>query len=148
MARVALKKTEHPHIARHPKICGGSPVIRGTRITVRLLATLARCGETPEGILQAYPHLTLAQIHDALSYYFDHRQEIAQEIEDEKLAAVMQRLNLALLPHPSGGFGRLVTPEEFRTLSEEERKRARTWEELLRQKGRESNSISSSIWMR
>ena len=71
---------------------------------------------------------------DALSYYFDHRQEIAQEIEDEKLAAVMQRLNLTLLPHPSGGFGRLVTPEEFRTLSEEERKWAHRWEELLRQR--------------
>ena len=32
--------TEHPHIVRKPGTCGGAPLIRGTRITVRHLALL------------------------------------------------------------------------------------------------------------
>ncbi|MDD1777200.1 MAG: hypothetical protein LUQ65_03455 [Candidatus Helarchaeota archaeon] len=33
-----------------------------------------------EEILASYPHLSFAQIHDAISYYFDHREEIEQDI--------------------------------------------------------------------
>ncbi|MDX1946386.1 MAG: hypothetical protein SFU86_13375 [Pirellulaceae bacterium] len=29
---------------------------------------------------EAYPHLSLAQIHAALAYYYDHQQEIDQQI--------------------------------------------------------------------
>lgn len=125
-----MSKTEHPHIVRHLRICGGKPIIRGTRITVRLLATLNRGGATPEEIIRAYPHLELAQVHDALSYYFDHRQEIDQEIENSKLSAVMRRDNLRLIPHPSGSFGRLVTEAEFEKLEEGEKQRACTWDNL------------------
>ncbi len=45
-------------IIRNPKICGGEPVIKGTRITLRsLLATLAE-GVKTERILKDYPSLT------------------------------------------------------------------------------------------
>lgn len=114
MPRAVIGKTEHPHIVRHPRICGGYPIIRGSRITVRLLATLVRGGATPEEIIRVYPHLELAQVYDALSYYFDHRQEIDREIEENRLSAVMRRHNLRLIPHPSGSFGRLVNEEEFK----------------------------------
>jgi len=130
MSRAVLRKTEHPHIVRHPRICGGSPIIQGSRITVRLLATLIRGGATPEEIIRAYPHLELAQVHDALSYYFDHRLEIDREIEENKLSAVMHRYNFRLIPHPSGSFGRLVTAEEFKKLKAEEKQRAYTWDTL------------------
>jgi uncharacterized protein (DUF433 family) len=130
MAKAVLQKTEHPYIVRHPRICGGSPIIRGTRITVWLLASLIRGGVTPEEIIKAYPQLELAQVYDALSYYFDHRQEIEQEIEENRLANVMRRFNLRLIPHPSGSFGRLVTEEEFQNLGAEEQQRAYTWETL------------------
>jgi uncharacterized protein (DUF433 family) len=125
-----MSKTEHPHIVRHPRICGGSPIIRGTRITVRLLATLIRGGATPEEIIQAYPHLRLAHVYDALSYYFDHRQEIDQEIEENKLSAVMRRHNLRFIPHPPGSFGHLVTEAEFENLEAEEKQQAYTWDTL------------------
>jgi uncharacterized protein (DUF433 family) len=39
-----------------------------------------------EMIRQAYPHLTPAQIHDALSYAYDHLAEIEQEIRLEDQA--------------------------------------------------------------
>ena len=37
---------------------------------------------TPDEIVNAHPHLTLAQIHDALSYYYDHAEEINHEIRE------------------------------------------------------------------
>jgi len=38
-----------------------------------------RMGWTPDNILQAHPHLSLAAIHDALSYYYDNTAEIHEE---------------------------------------------------------------------
>src|SRR5438105_4232838 len=73
----AVTKTEHPHIERHPGVCGGNPVIERTRIPVRLLvAFINENGLTIEEIREAYPFLSLAQIYDALSYYHDHQVEI------------------------------------------------------------------------
>jgi uncharacterized protein (DUF433 family) len=39
-----------------------------------------------ETIRQAYPHLTPAQIHDALSYAYDHLAEIEEDIQRETQA--------------------------------------------------------------
>ena len=58
----------------------------GTRIPVRLVYQRTQAGDTVETILQAYPHLTPAQIHDALSYAYDHLAEIEQEIRREDQA--------------------------------------------------------------
>lgn len=38
-------------------------------------------GWSPEEIHFQHPHLSLAQIHSALAYYYDHQQEIDAEIE-------------------------------------------------------------------
>lgn len=50
----------HPYIVGDASVCGGSPRINGTRITVRtvVIATLLH-GQTPEQLLQHYPHLPL-----------------------------------------------------------------------------------------
>jgi hypothetical protein len=41
--------------------------------------------------LHEFPHLTPAQVHDALSYYYDHRAEIDQEISElEDLDNIMK----------------------------------------------------------
>jgi uncharacterized protein (DUF433 family) len=37
-------------------------------------------GQSPEQLLQHYPHLSLAAIYDALSYYYDHREAMDREI--------------------------------------------------------------------
>lgn len=77
MVRIALKKTEHPHIVRVEGVCGGEPIIQGTRIPVWLIAGWMKDGYGPEWVQrEIYPHLTLAQIYDALSYYHDHPAEI------------------------------------------------------------------------
>ena len=122
-------KTEHPYIIRNPEICGGSPIISGTRITVRLIAGLVKSGNSAEDILLGYPHLTFAQIHDAISYYFDHKEEIEKEIEENTIRAIIKKNNMRLVVGESG-IDRLVTEEEFETLSDEEKEKTYTSETL------------------
>lgn len=90
-----MSSGSHPYIVSDPQVCGGSARIAGTRITVRtvVIATLLH-GLTPEELLTHYPHLTLAGIHDALSYYYDHREQIDREIEEHEALD-------PVLPHPS-----------------------------------------------
>jgi uncharacterized protein (DUF433 family) len=42
---------------------------------------------TPEQMQEQYPHLSLAQIHAALAYYYDHKTEMDAEIERRKQEA-------------------------------------------------------------
>jgi len=71
----------HPHIIRDRNICGGSPVIAGTRFPVRSVVFYSiKIGLTPEEIVEKFPHLSLAQVYDALAYYYDNRSEVEQDI--------------------------------------------------------------------
>lgn len=91
-----IQQTEHPHIVRVPGICGGRPIIRGTRISVRHIAQLYKAGDTVEEILQAHPHLSAAAVYDAISYYLDHQQEIEQEITENRIEALMAKYDLTM----------------------------------------------------
>lgn len=77
---------EHPHVACVKGVCGGEPVIRGTRIAVRIIAQNWRAGLSPEEIQAEYRHLTLAQVFDALSYAQDHPEELDALIEKHRLS--------------------------------------------------------------
>jgi uncharacterized protein (DUF433 family) len=68
--------------------------IVGTRVRVQdIYIDSEVLGRSPEEIVASLPHLTLSQVHAALSYYFDHRQEILDEIRTDKefVAAMKQR---------------------------------------------------------
>lgn len=84
MAKVL--QTEHPHVQKDPAVCGGDPVIAGTRIPVRLIYVRVQAGDSVTSIQRAYPRLSPAQIHDALSYAHDHLPEIEEEIRREEVA--------------------------------------------------------------
>ena len=59
--------------------------IVGTRIRVQDVYVDSEVhGMTPDEIAGAYPHLTLAQVHAALAYYFDHREDIQSEIREDR----------------------------------------------------------------
>ena len=76
-----MPKIAHPHITSDPKICGGSSVISRTRFPVRsVVAYVLQHGLTPEELVARFPHLTLAQVHDALAYYYDNRDEIDRDL--------------------------------------------------------------------
>jgi uncharacterized protein (DUF433 family) len=56
------------HIIRDPRICGGEPVIKGTRVTLRtVLASLAD-GDSVEQILEGYPTLTPEDVRAAIAF--------------------------------------------------------------------------------
>jgi len=55
-------------IIRDPKICGGEPVVKGTRVTVRtVLASLAE-GGTIDEILEDFPSLSEKQIRAIIAF--------------------------------------------------------------------------------
>lgn len=41
---------------------------------------ILKIGLTPEELVEKFPHLSLAQIYDALAYYYDNRSEIEHDI--------------------------------------------------------------------
>ncbi len=69
-------------IDRDPNIRGGRPKIAGTGLTVSRIVGWYKIGLSPEQIAQEYPHLTLAQVHAALTYYHANRDEIDADIAD------------------------------------------------------------------
>ena len=59
----------------------------GVELDVRVqdVALMAEIrGKTPDEIVEALPHLSLAQVHAALSYYFDHREEVQRELREDE----------------------------------------------------------------
>jgi uncharacterized protein (DUF433 family) len=55
-------------IAVNPRILGGKPVIKGTRISVEFILELLASDVSEEEILQDYPHITREDIHACLRY--------------------------------------------------------------------------------
>ncbi len=47
-----------------------------------LIAELERQGKTADEIVALYPHLTHAQVYDALAYYYDNKEEIDRFLQE------------------------------------------------------------------
>jgi uncharacterized protein (DUF433 family) len=84
-------RTEHPHIVRSPAVAGGTPTITGTRISVAFIVGQLRVGDTPQDILASYPRLMPAAVYDAISFYYDHQEEIDQFIAANTLDSHAER---------------------------------------------------------
>ena len=70
------------HIEITPGIAGGKPRIAGRRITVQnVVIWHERMGKSADEIATEYD-LTLADVYEALAYYFDHRAEIDESIRE------------------------------------------------------------------
>ena len=55
----------------------GKAWVGRTGVSVReLIESYHAYGESPEELVRAFPHLSLALVHAALSHYYDHREEI------------------------------------------------------------------------
>ena len=88
--RAPIERTEHPHVVKSADTLGGEPRIEGTRISVLQLFDMAEHGMSAEEIVADFPFLTLAQVHDALSYAYDHPDELAFHREQHKLRNIMK----------------------------------------------------------
>jgi uncharacterized protein (DUF433 family) len=78
------KEIDHFHITMNKDICGGIPIIKGTRTSVANIAGYYLLGLSAEEIQRELPHLSLAQIFDALAFYLDHRETIDRELERDR----------------------------------------------------------------
>ena len=82
-----------------PGVCGGKPCIAGTRIRVQDIVIRTELGDLPDDLVRAFPHITLADVHGALAYYYEHREVIDQQIRDsdELIAKVKAASGTGLL---------------------------------------------------
>ena len=87
MVDQALRKetTSHPYIVIKKDVCDGSPIIEGTRTRViDIVIEYEVLGRSPDEIIRSHPHVSLYQIHDALSYYYENRDELDRKIKQDQ----------------------------------------------------------------
>ncbi|NBB77777.1 MAG: DUF433 domain-containing protein [Bacteroidetes bacterium] len=77
-------ETVHPYIMKDENVARGKPVVTGTRTRVVNIVAYYKLGYLPEELAREFPHLSLAQIYDVLSYYHENADIIDKEIENEK----------------------------------------------------------------
>ena len=83
-----MATSSEDRISRTPGICGGKACITGHRVRVLdVVGWHEHQGMTPDEIVSHVPSVTLADIHAALAYYFDHMEEIQQEMRAERAFA-------------------------------------------------------------
>lgn len=89
-----MELTMVQHIVQTPGLRGGKPHIVGTRITVSDVAFFhLKMGLSVAEIAADYD-LSLASVHAALAYYFDHRTQIdLHSAEDEAFAKLIEQQN-------------------------------------------------------
>jgi uncharacterized protein (DUF433 family) len=97
------------HIEMTLGVCGGRACIAGHRIRVQDVVVLHELrGMSPKEIVEQYPGITLADVHAALVYYYDHQQEIdgelrnADEWSDWLKANVPSKIPAELREQPGG----------------------------------------------
>ncbi|MCP5120437.1 MAG: DUF433 domain-containing protein [bacterium] len=79
-------------ITKTPGVCGGRACIAGHRIRVLDIAIWhEHQGMTPDEIVSHVPSISLGEVHAALSYYFDHVDEIREEIRAEQVQVEQAR---------------------------------------------------------
>ena len=86
LAEYRVVQTAHPHIVKIEGHQGGEPMIGSAHVTVRTIVEQIRLGTTPEELVEGHPPLTLAEVYDALSYYYDHTDEIDTIIAEHREA--------------------------------------------------------------
>jgi uncharacterized protein (DUF433 family) len=86
------------HIEIASGVRGGKPRLRGTRITVDDIVVMhLKLGLSLPEIAGKYD-LSPAAVHAAMTYYYDHRDDIERAIaEDRAYAEAFQRNNASLL---------------------------------------------------
>lgn len=90
----SLPSTGVPYVTSAPDVCGGRPTIQGTRIPVKTIVGYHKLGLPVDEILDGLPALTAAQVYAALSYYYDHQEEIEREIQESQQAQLIARYGL------------------------------------------------------
>jgi len=80
-----MAETITQRITKTPGVCGGRACIAGHRIRVMdIVAWHEEEAKTPAEIVEMFPSITLSDVHSALAYYYDHVDEIQQEMREHE----------------------------------------------------------------
>ena len=92
------------HITKTPGVCSGRACIAGTRIRVMDVAVqYERFGRSATELADYFTTpLTLADVHAALTYYFDNRDEIEADLRDAREVADRMRAHFPTLREKRG----------------------------------------------
>jgi uncharacterized protein (DUF433 family) len=61
-------KSYEDRIVRDPKICGGEPVFKGTRVTLRTVLASLAAGDSAEDIVRDFPSLKAQDVQAAVAF--------------------------------------------------------------------------------
>jgi uncharacterized protein (DUF433 family) len=86
-----MPKLDYRNIETDAARCGGQPVVAGTRIRVAAILSSYRQAMSVEEIVQQYPGLKPADVHDALAYAYEHLDQIESDLAADEEAAVKAR---------------------------------------------------------
>ena len=79
-------KVVYSHITKQPSVRGGKACIDDTRISVVDVVALLKQGLDDQEIVKRYPSLNLAQVHAAISYYYENREELEANLAEDDTA--------------------------------------------------------------
>jgi uncharacterized protein (DUF433 family) len=71
------------HIEFRPGVRGERAFIAGHRVRVQDVVLWNEEGLSADEIVSRVPRITLADVHAALVYYYDHREEVNQQIRSD-----------------------------------------------------------------
>lgn len=75
---IAAKQPPYPHVEQD---AAGIPIIAGTTMkVVELVMAQHAHGWSPEELSFQFPHLSMAQVHAALAYYWDNQHALDADI--------------------------------------------------------------------
>lgn len=71
-------------ITMDPRVMGGKPCVKGTRVTVGTIVGLLAAGRTESEILELYPYIASEDIRQALAYaaWRSQEQEVTLGVND------------------------------------------------------------------
>ncbi len=88
------------HVTKVPGVCGGKACVAETRVRVMdVVIWHERLGWSADEIVSEIPSLTLSDVYAALTYYFDHREEIEEDIRlNDEIAGRLHSQQPSKLP--------------------------------------------------
>lgn len=84
--RNGIGPEDDPYVGEYPGVCGGYPVIRNTRIPVRVIVFSYRAYGDTVDVAELYPHIDPDRIRGALDYYERYPARVDQDFERNERA--------------------------------------------------------------
>lgn len=99
-AQLPMTEQMIKHITKTTAVCGGKACVAGTRVRVMdVVIWHERLGWSADEIVSQIPSLTLSDVYAALTYYFDHREEIEEDIRlNDEIAGRLHSQQPSKLP--------------------------------------------------